>query len=580
MSYSQTDSLTTKDSPKAQIPTKSSFSDSEFDQESNDNDFINYLNSSNFANNNDTITRQLTLEEIGNEVKLERTKSLAITPSEGYLNELRNNEEDPKLIDPSTLDWEGADDPDNPNNWPSWKKWYSTMTVACICLVVTFGSSLFVCGVPELMVELNISQELCLAGLTFYLIGLAFGPILAAPISELFGRKIVYLFSLPMSMLFTMGVGLSNNIQSILVLRFFSGFFSSPAMAVAGGTICDIWEVQMQGVAMGTFCLAPFLGPVLGPVIGGFVAEKKGWKWTLWVNLMAAGLILIPVILLPESYKPILLKKRAKKRGYILKKPDVTLGQFLKIIIGVCLVKPIQMLFVEPIVMVFSIYIAFVFSVLFGFFEAFPIIYRGVYQMSFGVSGLAFLGIGIGLGLGTVYFIYVDRFVYWKKNPDGTRGQFDENGNPVFPEPESRLDLCKVGAIILPPSLFWLGWTARESVHYMVSIAAGLPFGFSMILIFFSNISYFALSYPPLSVASALAANNLLRYSLASVFPLFTVQMYDKLGIDWASSLFGFIALLMLPVPWVFAKWGPNLRKTSRFGYAAMKAFIYDFRTT
>ncbi|ODV73886.1 MFS transporter [Cyberlindnera jadinii NRRL Y-1542] len=478
--------------------------------------------------------------------------------------------EEEEGVNPREMDWDSPDDKDNPKNWSNTKRWAITMITASICLEVTFGSSLYVCGLPSLMAEMGISQTLGLSGLTFYLLGLAFGPALSAPMSELFGRRIVYISSLPISMLFTMGVGLSSHIRSVLVLRFFAGFFASPAMAVAGGTIADIWEFENMGIAMAGFCLAPFMGPVLGPVIGGFVAENKGWKWTMWVNIMFAGGILGPVLLTPETYKPVILKKRAIKRGLKIAKPQGTLWDFIKIIFFITLMTPVKMLFVEPIVMVWSIYIAFVFSVLFGFFEAYPVIFRGVYGMSLGVSGLTFLGILVGFVLGTALYIYIDRFIWFKKNPDGTRGKRDEQGKLIVDPPETRLLLAKIGAVALPAALFWLGWSSKTSVHWICPVIAGVPFGFGLVLIFFCTMIYFSMSYPPLSLASALAANNLLRYVLASVFPLFTVQMYERLHIDWASSLFAFIAVGMLPVPWVIERWGPALRLRSQYGYAAM----------
>ena len=65
--------------------------------------------------------------------------------------------------------------------------------------------------------------------------------------------------------------------------------------------------------------------------------------------------------------------------------------------------------------------------------------------------------------------------------------------------------------------------------------------------------------------ASALAANGILRFIFCAAFPLFTVQMYEALGIHWAGSLFAFLALAMMPVPWVFFKYGHLLRKRSRY---------------
>lgn len=466
------------------------------------------------------------------------------------------------------LDWDDEHDPANPLNWGHLKRSYITFTTAVMCLCVSLGSSLYVSGVFEIMATMGASRVLSLSGLTFYLVGLAFGPALAAPISETFGRKIVYLASFPTSMLFTMGIGLSNHIYQILILRFFCGFFASPALAVAGGTITDIWRPEERGVAMALFCVAPFLGPVLGPIVGGFAAEEKGWKWTQWVSLMFSGAILPLVVFLPETYKPVILVKRAKKRGVKL---DLSpLSQVLKVTVSITLLRPLEMLVVEPIVLVWSFYIAFIFAVLFGFFEAFPIIFQGEYGMSLGIGGLPFIGVGIGLCIGVVFYIGLDRLAFFPKNEDGTRGKRDESGEPIKVAPEAILPIGKVGAICLPIALFWLGWTGRSDISWVAPTASGIPFGFGLILIFFTNMLYFSSAFPPASVASALGANNLLRYLLASVFPLFTPQMYEKLDIDWATSVFAFISLALLPIPWIFTKIGPRLRQKSKFGFAAI----------
>ena len=489
-------------------------------------------------------------------------------------------EEDPEVAgyDLRKVDWDGPDDPDCPFNWPAWKKWYCTMTTALLCLVITLGSSIYVDAIPEMMVKWHVSQTLGLAGLTFYLVGLAFGPAISAPLSELFGRKIVYCSSLPVSMLFIMGVGLSSHIREVLVLRFFAGLTSSGALAIAGGTVTDVWRPQEIGIAMTMFCLAPLAGPVIGPIIGGFIGQNKisdsptrvgGLRWAMWVNLFFAATVFIPLFLMPETYKPIIMRKRLLKRGKKIKKTMGT-AEFLTAIVFVTLLKPMEMLVVEPIVLVFSIYTAFVFAVLFGFFEAFPVIFRGIYRMELGVSGLPFLGVGLGLLLGAALYVCMDKFYFFKKWPDGYIGMKDKQGNPIKPTPESRLLPCMVGSITFGPSLFWLGWSARTSVHWMAPTASGVMFGFSLVLIFFSILTYFSMSYPPISVASALAANNMTRYLVSSVFPLFTVQMMENLHVSWGCSVFAFIACAMIPVPWLFSFYGERLRNRSKYGWTAM----------
>lgn len=475
-------------------------------------------------------------------------------------------EEEDKGVAIQSLDWDGPDDPGNPKNWSYIKRWVITMTAAFMCLSVTCGSSLYVSGTFSIMERFHASETLVLSGLTFYLIGLSLGPVLGAPLSELFGRKIVYIITIPTSMLFVMGIGLSENIWSILILRFLAGFTSSPVMAIAGGTISDLWDTEMFGMAMSAFCFAPFAGPVMGPVMGGFAVQKKDWRWTMWISLMLSGVILPFLVWMPETYKTAIMRSRAKSRGIKIAKPNISLFGFLKIILVLTVARPLEMLFFrEPIVIVLSIYSAFVFSILFGFFEAYPVIYQGVYHFHGGVASLPFLGIGLGLVIGIGVFIIIDRVSFFPKQPDGTRTPKDENGNPMFPPPETRLLPAKIGAVGLPISLFWQAWTARHGVHWMAPIAAGVPFGMSLLLIFFSILLYFTLSYPTIILASALAANNLARYIMASVFPLFTVQMYKKMGIDWASSFFAFVAIALMPIPWIFERYGSVLRKRSYF---------------
>ncbi|CCE63980.1 hypothetical protein TPHA_0G01430 [Tetrapisispora phaffii CBS 4417] len=534
-------------------------------------------------NSADNTSRSLEDEKLSDngtpeDVDLERLASHV----SGNLASLRANEDEP--IDPRTLDWDGPDDMANPHNWPAWKKWYATMVAALLCLVVTMGSSLYVSGVPELVLRYQINQTLALAGLTFYLLGLT--TVIGAPLSEVFGRKPIYLISLPISMLFTMGVGLSGgHMRIILPLRFFSGVFGSPALSVGSGTILDVFDMDEVPMAMAMFCLAPFLGPIISPVMAGFATEKQGWRWAEWIQLIAGGLILPFIALMPETHKVVILTKRAKERKLNLKKPTPEeYKAFLKLTLTITILRPLKMLVVEPIVLVFSIYIAFIFAVLFAFFEAYPVIYRGVYHMSYGVEGLTFIGIGVGLWIGAVLYMVLDRKILNPAPPPGTpplanptslrtrpyRGKRGPDGELLPPHPENFLLACKIGSIALPIALFWQAWTARSDVHWMAPIAAGVPFGFGLILIFFSVLIYFSYSYPPLYVASVIAANNMLRYLMSSVFPLFTVQMYENLTIKWASTLFALVCVVMIPVPWIFERWGPKLRNISQFGWAAM----------
>lgn len=478
-------------------------------------------------------------------------------------------------------DWTGPDDPENPLNWPLWQRIYHTTVPSLFAFAVTFGSSIYTPGYPEIETRFNVSSTVALLPLSLYVLGLAFGPVLAAPISETLGRRVVYLVSSPIAALFTLGAGFSNTFASLAITRFFAGFFGSPVLAVGAGTNVDTWAPVHRAVATSTFLLAPFLGPAIGPAVGGFAAQYKGWRWTQWPILF----LLVPVYLcslgMKETYKKIILQKRAKRLG-IPPPPKVGPSGLaaIKFMIIITLFRPIRMIFTEPIVFFFSLYIGFNFSVLFGFFDAFPIVFEGVYHFDSGFSGLTFLGIGFGCCLGVATAIIIDRLRYHKEYLTSCR---DGRGGVVAPE--HRLYAAMMGSFGLPVGLFWFAWTARRGVHWISPVLATVPFACGNISVFISAALYLIDVYGPLNGASALAANGLVRYVAGAAFPLFTVQskscvldvlrggkiadsvssVYDRLGIAWATSLLGFLSLTMLPIPWVLFRFGPQIRKKSHF---------------
>lgn len=181
----------------------------------------------------------------------------------------------------------------------------------------TFGSSVYTPGYGEVATQFNVSGTAALLGMSLYVLGSAFGPTLAAPLSEMHGRRYVTIISPPLAILFTVGAGFSNTFAALLTCRFFTGFFGSPVIAVGMGTQADLFPPNMIAPATAVFLLAPFLGPCLGPVVGGFAAEYKGWRWTQWCMLFVTLAVFVIGFSTQETYKKAILRKRAKKLGLL-----------------------------------------------------------------------------------------------------------------------------------------------------------------------------------------------------------------------------------------------------------------------
>ncbi|KAH7134559.1 major facilitator superfamily domain-containing protein [Dactylonectria estremocensis] len=463
-------------------------------------------------------------------------------------------------------------DPRNPMLFSDVKKWFITMTVAIATLAVALVSSAYTGGMAEIMMEFQVSQEVATLGVSLFVLGFAIGPLLWAPLSELFGRQVLFFGTYAALTAFNAGCAGAQNAWTLIILRFLAGAFGSSPLTNAGGVIADMFPAAQRGLAMALFAAAPFLGPVLGPVIGGFLGMTEGWRWVMgFLAIFSGALWIIGSLLVPETYAPVILRKRAAQlskttgKHYVSsidhQRGKITLGNAMK----TALLRPWILLFKEPIVLLLSIYMAIIYGTLYMLFAAFPIVYQQNRGWNQGVGGLSFLGIMIGMLFAIAYTI-----------PANKRYIKIEQEHGGFAPPEARLYAAMIGSIALPIGLFWFAWTNSPSIHWMASIAAGVPFGFGMVLVFLSIMNYLIDSYT-IFAASVLAANSVLRSLFGAAFPLFTTQMYDSLGIHWASTVPAFLALACVPFPFLFYKYGPAIRSKCKFA-AQSAAFMRNLQ--
>ncbi|KAL2863370.1 major facilitator superfamily domain-containing protein [Aspergillus lucknowensis] len=335
----------------------------------------------------------------------------------------------------------------------------------------------------------------------------------------------------------------------MIVFRFLAGFFGSPAVTNSGGSITDIWAQEDRSVPLALFSAASFLGPVIAPTVGGFVCQYTTWRWNFWlVLIMSGGCYVALVLFVPETYaSKLLVDKKRRLAGCSLAVQPSLMG-----LLSTTLTRPWKMLFTEPILFLLSLYMAFVFGILYLDFTAYPVVYRETRGWSSGIAGLSFLGICVGMTVATLASPYLNHI---------HRTYTQRLGGPF---PEARLPHLILTSWLIPISLFWFAWTATPPTHWISGIAAGVPFGFSLILLFLGITSYLTDCYGPFG-ASALAANAVFRATFGAVFPLFSNDLYRGLGVPWATSLLAFVGLVMAPLPWIFYRFGPRIRARSKY---------------
>jgi len=221
-------------------------------------------------------------------------------------------------------------------------------------LVTTLISSAYVAGIPLVQHDMHVSFELALLPYSAYILGLGIGAIFFGPCSEVFGRKVVYMVSIPLCGLFIVGTGLSKNIAGLIFCRLFSGVFGIGPVSAAPGTITDMFTREQSALPTALFVLTPFLGPGLAPVIAGYVAPWKGWQWLCWVELMILAVSWLPAFFLSETNKLIILQRRAAKAG-LPAPPSPTTGKSIPGVImhylNITLFLPLRMLVSESVVL-------------------------------------------------------------------------------------------------------------------------------------------------------------------------------------------------------------------------------------
>ncbi|RAK79051.1 MFS transporter [Aspergillus fijiensis CBS 313.89] len=460
------------------------------------------------------------------------------------------------ITSPELPEW--AEDPANAQNWATHKKLYNTAIPSVLCLLISFGLAIYSPSHGHVQAAFHTSSTKSLLPFTMYVYGLAFGPMIAAPLSETYGRRFIYLVMTPLAMLFILGAGFSDNLASLTVCRLLAGMFISAPLAVGAGTIMDMWSGPATGRGVTILMTIAFMGPAIGSLVGGWVAEYKSWRWSQWTTLFLGAACWAFSAGAQESYARPILHRRAVKLGLPVPPSPIPGGLAgVRMMLTVTLARPVYMLLTEPIVALCSLYSSLNFSVLFCFLACVPLVYTNVYGFTPGQCGLVFIALALGCALGCLGLLAADQYtmaLHRRRHPEGTPAP-----------PERVLWAAMLASPWMPAALFWFAWTSTPHVHWMSSIVAIGLFGCSNIMIFVSTALYLTRVYGAQFGASALAANGLLRYGIGGSFPLFTLAMYHNLGYSWASSLLGFLAVCFAPLPWLFFKWGGRIRKHSAY---------------
>lgn len=465
------------------------------------------------------------------------------------------------------VSWDGDDDPMNPKNKKTAIKWGIVIILALGSFCVTCTSSLYTTTYDGMSQDFGSSRLVNTLGLATFVYGLGLAPMFLGPLSEFYGRRIIYLLAFGGFLIFLIPCAVAQNVHTMIIVRFFDGFCGSAFLSVAGGTVGDMFTKETLQGPMLIYSASPFLGPATAPIWGGFINSNVNWRWSYYVLLIFAGLELVMIALfVPETYMPVVLRRKAQKMRKETgddrwKAPIEVSDKSVLWTVLHSLYRPFLLLFFEPMCLNICLFSAILLGVLYLFFGAFPLVFGRVYGFNLWQSGLSFTGIFVGM----VAAMATDPF--WRWNYKRLLDKRERETGERVSEPEYRLPSAILGGCLCVIGLFWFAWTIYPSVHWIVPIIGTSFFGCGIILVYTAFFTFLVEAYP-LYAASALSANSFARSMFAASFPLFGLQMYNGMGFHWATTFLGLLCLILAPFPYVFWVYGKRLRSKSKYGSA------------
>ncbi|WBW71169.1 spermidine family transmembrane transporter [Schizosaccharomyces osmophilus] len=450
--------------------------------------------------------------------------------------------------------------PDFAVNWSTSRKLKITAIYSWAALCSTFASSVFSGPTEVIPTIFHITMTTSLLAISLFICGYCVGPICWGPLSELYGRKPPLAVGMLGFGIFNIAVAVAKDIQTIMICRFFGGFFASAPLTIVAAAFSDMYSNRYRGTAITIFAAIVFDGPLVSPIISGFLTKSYlGWRWTEYItSFMGFFAVVIIILFCDESYAKKIVQAQAQdyrianNNHFVHAKSEEEVLTPKDVLFNYLLI-PIKMLFTEPIVFLVTLYCSFVYGILYLLLEAYPIIFAEKRHFSMGVAQLPYIGLLVGVFIGSAINIAFEPWYF--------RKVIELGGKPF---PEGRLPPLIIGAFTFPAGIFWMAWSGNyPHVHWIVPSLSGLVTGCGILLIFLNCMNYVIDAYL-FRAASAVAANTIMRSAVAAGFPLFAIQMFHNLGVGWAGSLLGFIAVALIPVPIAFWFYGRKIRSWSK----------------
>jgi MFS family permease len=483
------------------------------------------------------------------------------------------------------------ENPYHPYHW-DWKKKYLITIAYCLLQVfVTLTSTTYVA--VEYIVEerFGVNSQVATLGQSMFIIGTAVGPAFLGPLSDLGGRKWVYVFTIFLYVVFNFGCAWPMNMAMVAIFMFIIGMFGSTALSNVAGTIGDMFCASDEASQpMALFVFSANAGPSIGGIVGEAIAENGslGYKWIFIINIIIGSAFVVFLCFIPETLPRIVIEERTAMEGrevpnviwrefgyfkdmIMWRKPSYQVlyeeklseeGDEAVIVEKVntfnemkfIALQALKMMVTEPIIIFMGLYNGFAYGILFlyndGIFD--------VFVFNNGLSYMAAEATYLNFVVGVAFVILLQPVQTWLFKRDRAR-------NGGVPRPEARFLISLVTVWGFPLGLFWFAFTSDGSVNYWSPIMAGFVLAVADPLLWLAMLSYIIDSYSAAGLSnSAIAAFCIPSFAIAACLAHAGVAMFENMSTKWAMATLGFISLGIVALVYIFFFFGERLRRASK----------------
>ncbi|KAK0507431.1 hypothetical protein JMJ35_009954 [Cladonia borealis] len=457
-------------------------------------------------------------------------------------------------------------------DWSSRKKAWNFYVIFLITFLNTLASTVVAPGVPSIMDEFGINNVLGTFVISIFVLGQVTGPLLLAPISDAYGRLLVYHLSNLSLVIWNIACALAPNTSALLIFRLFAGCAAAGPLAIGRSSVEDmfLYDRMDQGPRFLVFTanstlqrplillsIASMLGPCIGPVFGGFLVEKEGWRWTFWLVASLGGLITITaMVVMSETEERAISFGRMKKLHHLLRSRQSRRWLVRRPYLGSFIYNPLKVLGFSWTMLAPVIYSALMKGYMNVLYTTLTPVFTGVvkyitkWHFTPSQAGFTFDTMLVGTVTGSLA-----GFIFSKLERNALRKRMQRRHLSLLPY----LTLAFIPSSVLASGgLIAFGTTVKKAQTISTLAVTTLATTGTTLGVLTAEAFIYRTARGP--IAETMHATNFLGSLAGTLFPL-TAQAFYLLpsGIVWVYTIWGVAALFILERVWYWYRNGARI---------------------